>query len=340
MKQVFSGAGHIVLAIFTVAIIVFMAIMNYQTLGRVFPDDPSQQLWGMVLFTGGTLCWFTIFLLASRGFQRPIALVMFFLSLGGEVLYSAADVIMGGQKWIEQTPALGTYVIYSFIFLTFAHGLALYIHFFVKPEVWASVDLEAIEDSVKKMAQERAAELINLRIEPMADQLAARVTNSVYANLRLPVPDVIDGVVLQDDTNDLRQAQAATDDAKKAGWFDWLFAWKTKQSQQDPAATPTPAKTTRPTRSRRESCPARRCAHNAHNTARARRDRPRRTAESAASKPRRPHRNWHSDWAAATRRQRAARSARRPRQRQATPAGAARTNLTGRTRRPDHEPPA
>lgn len=240
MKQVFSGAGHIVLAIFTVAIIVFMAIMNYQTLGRVFPDDPSQQLWGMVLFTGGTLCWFTIFLLASRGFQRPIALVMFFLSLGGEVLYSAADVIMGGQKWIEQTPALGTYVIYSFIFLTFAHGLALYIHFFVKPEVWASVDLEAIEDSVKKMAQERAAELINLRIEPMADQLAARVTNSVYANLRLPVPDVIDGVVLQDDTNDLRQAQAATDDAKKAGWFDWLFAWKTKQSQQDPAATPTP----------------------------------------------------------------------------------------------------
>lgn len=224
MDKVFRGVGLIVLVAFTLAIITFMALMNYQTLGRVFPDDPIQQLWGMALFSGGTVAWFVIFLKASRGFQRPIALVMFGLSLVGEVLYAAADVLMGGQSWVTVNPELGNYVIYSFIALTFFHGAALYIHFLATPEVWAAIDIEAIEDDIKEKAQKRAAELINLRIEPMADQLAARVASVVHANLRLPVPDVIDGVVIKDDPNDLRPAQAATTDAKKAGWFDWLFS--------------------------------------------------------------------------------------------------------------------
>lgn len=236
MKRVFSGAGHIVLAVFTVAIVAFMAIMNYQTLGRVFPNDPMQQIWGMVLFTGGTLSWFAIFLLASRGFQRPIAMVMFAISLFGEVIYSAADVLMGGQSWVKVDDTLGTYVLYTFIGLTFAHGVALYIHFFTKPEVWAAIDIEAIEDDVKDKAQTRASELINTHVEGMADQLAARVANSVFANLRLPMPAVIDGVVLNESepASDLRPAQAATDAAKKDGWFDGLFRKSARKDKVEP----------------------------------------------------------------------------------------------------------
>lgn len=226
MKKVFSGAGHIVLAVFTVAIILFMALMNYQTLGRVFPGDPMQQVWGMVLFTGGTLSWFAIFLLASRGFQRPIAMVMFGISLVGEVFYAAADVLQGGQSWVEVDASFGTYVIYSFIGLTFFHGFALYLHFFTKPEVWAAIDIEAIEDDIKDKAQVRAGELINKRVEGMADHLAGRVANTVYANLRLPMAEatVIDAVAQDmNQVNDLRPAQVATVTAKKEGWFGKIF---------------------------------------------------------------------------------------------------------------------
>ncbi len=217
MKKIFGGAGQIILAAFTVVIVGFMAVMNYQTLGRVFPDDPMQQIWGMALFTGGTLSWFAIFLLASRGFQRPIAMVMFILSLAGEVFYSAADVLMGGQSWVTVSASLGTYVIYSFIGLTFAHGLALYVHFFTKPDVIATIDTESLEDEVKAKAQERATELINARVEGMAEQLAMRVADTVFVNLRLPMSTVIDADAR--DVNDLRPAQGATDKAEKAGLF-------------------------------------------------------------------------------------------------------------------------
>ena len=77
MEKVLGGVGKIILGVFTVVIIAFMAVMNYQTLGRVFPNDPMQQAWGMALFTGGTLSWFVIFLWASRDFQRSIAFTMF-----------------------------------------------------------------------------------------------------------------------------------------------------------------------------------------------------------------------------------------------------------------------
>lgn len=198
MKKIFAGTGKIILGVFTVAVIGLMALMTYETLGRVYPEEPIKQLWGMVLFSGGTVAWFVILLFASRSGQRPLALLMFVLSLVGEVIYAAADVFMGGQAWVAVDPRLGEYVLWTFIAMTFAHGSALYAHFILDPERIASVEMEAMQDQAQDEALKKAQEMVAFHLDSMAETLAKRTMVDVMTGLSLPLPEnVVDGRVVE-----------------------------------------------------------------------------------------------------------------------------------------------
>lgn len=215
MKVITKGIGLIILAVFSVAVIALMALMNFETLGRIYPTDPMKQVWGLVLFTGGTLSWFATLLWGSRGFQRPLAAVLFGLSLLGEIVYAAADTFMGGQNWVAVNPNMGMYVLWTFIGMTFAHGLGLYMHFFFMPEVQTQIEMESLEDDAQNKSLARAQEKMTGMLEGVADQLSQRTVNAALSNLRLPIlPDlIIDAKSV--DVNDLRPAQKATADAKR-----------------------------------------------------------------------------------------------------------------------------
>lgn len=195
MKKVLAGVGKIVLAVFTLAIVGFMAVMSYETLGRVYPDDPLKQVWGMALFSIGTVAWFVTFLYASEGAQRPVALLMFVLSIVGEVVYATADVFMGGQTWVAVDPAMGQYVLWTFIGMTFAHGVALYIHFLVEPSRMSDLELSAMQDQAREVSLRKAAEMMQGYQDQIADALARKAVSGVFSDMALPLPGtVIEGV--------------------------------------------------------------------------------------------------------------------------------------------------
>ena len=216
MKVITKGIGLIILAVFSVAVIALMALMNFETLGRIYPTDPMKQVWGLVLFTGGTLSWFATLLWGSRGFQRPLAAVLFGLSLLGEIVYAAADTFMGGQNWVAVNPNMGQYVLWTFIGMTFAHGAGLYLHFFFMPEVQTQIEMESLEDDAQNKSLARAQEKMTDMLEGVADQLSQRTVNTALSNLRLPIlPELIIDARAVDVVNDLRPAQKATADAKR-----------------------------------------------------------------------------------------------------------------------------
>lgn len=193
MKKIFTGVGKIVLAVFTTLIFGLMGVMSYETLGRVYPTDPLKQVWGLALFSLGTIAWYMIFLFASRSGQRPLALTLFIVSLVGEVVYSAADVFMGGQTWVAVDPRLGTYVLWTFIFMTFAHGTSLYVHFILDPDRISGIELETMQDQVQDEALGKAKQLVAHHLDSMAAILARRTMVNVLTDLSLPLPaEVID----------------------------------------------------------------------------------------------------------------------------------------------------
>ncbi len=197
MKQIFAGVGKIVLSVFTVAVIGLMALLSYETLGRVYPEDPIKTVYGLVLFSGGTLAWFVIFMFASRSGQRPLALTLFAVSLIGEVVYSAADVFMGGQSWVTVSPQLGQYVLWTFIAMTFAHGIGLYIHFILEPDKLMMIEIETMQDRAQDEALKKANQKVAHRIDEMAEILASRTFVNVLTGLSLPLPrEVIDAQVV------------------------------------------------------------------------------------------------------------------------------------------------
>lgn len=197
MKQIFAGVGKIVLFIFTVAVIGLMALLSYETLGRVYPDDPIKQIYGLVLFSGGTLAWFVIFMFASRSGQRPLALTLFVTSLVGEIVYSAADVFMGGQNWVTVSPRMGEYVLWTFIAMTFAHGVGLYVHFILEPDKIAMIEIETMQDRATEEALKKANQMVEHKIDQMAAILANRTFINVLSGLSLPLPpEVVDATAV------------------------------------------------------------------------------------------------------------------------------------------------
>jgi hypothetical protein len=187
MDKVLQGISKIVLGVFTVAIVGLMGWLTFGTLGMIYPDDVIKQVWGLALFSGGTVSWFVIFLYASKGSQRSLAMVMFGLSLIGEVVYSAADLFMGGQTWVAVDPRMGTFVLWTFVGMTFAHGAALYAHFIAEPGRVQTIELEVLADSAEARALELTKEKINSRLHEITDALSAKAVDDVLVRLNLPV---------------------------------------------------------------------------------------------------------------------------------------------------------
>lgn len=195
MGKILAGIGKIVLAVFTVAVIGLMALLSYETLGRVYPDDPVKQVYGLVLFSFGTIAWFVIFLFASRSGQRPLALLLFVISLVGEIVYAAADTFMGGQNWVAVDTRLGEYVLWTFIAMTFAHGVGLYVHFIIEPGHLEAIEVETMQDEAQAAALAKAKAMTKQHIDTMADIMAKRTMVNVLTGLDLPLPpNVIDAV--------------------------------------------------------------------------------------------------------------------------------------------------
>jgi hypothetical protein len=152
------------------------------------------------LFSGGTVSWFVIFLYASSGAQRPLAMVLFVLSLVGEVVYSAADLFMGGQTWVAVDPRMGTFVLWTFVGMTFAHGAALYAHYIMEPDRIQTIELEVIVDDAEAKALDLTKQKINAQLHEITDALSAKAVDDVLVRLRLPVASRAGGPLVLDST--------------------------------------------------------------------------------------------------------------------------------------------
>ncbi len=75
---------------------------TWGALGKLFPNSFTNQMWGMVMFDLAAMCWALAFVFKSNSVgQYATAGIGFIIAFLGTLLMVAAEVIMGGQTFVQ-----------------------------------------------------------------------------------------------------------------------------------------------------------------------------------------------------------------------------------------------
>lgn len=191
MKRIMPAVGGIFFAAFSVAIVVFLLSLSWSALSRIFPENIVNQLFGLANFDFAALGWLLCFIYVAKGSaQRPIAFVMFMVSLLGTLVIVALEIGLS-TGWFEMASVMTPLSILLTV-MTFLHMAAIYLFHLNDPEVAARIESESDKDAIIDQAQKDTTEALNVLRPGLARQLAQ---SQVAAALRdLGLPAVVDGV--------------------------------------------------------------------------------------------------------------------------------------------------
>jgi hypothetical protein len=168
MKKVLSNITSYIFGGFCVAILGLLMTLTYQALGRIFPNSFTDQIWGLILFDLGAMCWALAFAFASKTTaQYAIASLGFATGFLGTLLMVGAEVILGQSLMTTDTAEIGQWMVYGFIAATALHAILIYAHHANGPEIKQQIDVgiakgEITSEAIKQATAELDEEKVNL----------------------------------------------------------------------------------------------------------------------------------------------------------------------------------
>lgn len=185
MKDISGSIGKILGLLFATLVIGFTAYLTYLLAARLVPGNTILQAMTVVLFDGGALVWFILFLTQARGtWQWAIAGVGFAVGLLGAVIMAGGELLLG-QSLVDigDTTKIGWILIATTVGAALAHATLSYAFHFADPETHNRIENAQKVSKVVGQAYKTARAEIDRQAEDMGKDLAASLVYEARAQL-------------------------------------------------------------------------------------------------------------------------------------------------------------
>lgn len=185
MKDILGWIAKIIGLIFAVLVIGFTSWLTYLLAARLIPDSPILQAMTVILFDGGALTWFFLFLTQARGTaQWGIAGIGFAVGLIGAVIMAGGELILGQQLIVlDDSTRIGWLLITTVIVAALAHASLTYAFHFSSPEVKNRIENEQRVSKVIEAAYKDARAEIDRQSQSMGAEVAESLLYEARAQI-------------------------------------------------------------------------------------------------------------------------------------------------------------
>jgi hypothetical protein len=184
MKKVLATAAGILFAVFSIAILGLLMSMTFGALGKLFPGNFTNQLWGLVLFDIAAMVWALVFVYKSESTgQYAIAAIGFIASFLGTLGMVAVEVMLGGQTYVEVEDWVGQFLVYGFVLMTAIHSALLYAHHGAAPAIHEQINVGVARGEIVTEAIKQATQSLEVQKAALAQSIHADIVAQVKRDL-------------------------------------------------------------------------------------------------------------------------------------------------------------
>jgi len=185
MKDIFGAIGKILGLCFAALVIGYTAYLTWLLAARLVPGNTVLQAMTIVLFDGGALIWFTLFLTQAKGtLQWAIAGIGFAIGLIGAIIMAGGELILGQSLvTLEDTTQIGWILIATNIVAALAHATLSYAFHFSDPATHNRIENAQKISKVTEKAYQNARAEIDRQAEDMGRDLATSLVYQARAEL-------------------------------------------------------------------------------------------------------------------------------------------------------------
>lgn len=185
MREIGAVIGKILGLVFGALVIGFTAWLTYLLAARIIPDNPILQAMCVILFDGGALIWFILFLTQAMGTaQWAVAGVGFAVGLVGAVIMAGGELLLGQSLVVlDNTEEIGWILVSTVIVAALCHATLTYAFHFTEPAVWNRIENNQRISKVQEKAYQTGRAEIDREAESMGKDLAASLVYQARAEL-------------------------------------------------------------------------------------------------------------------------------------------------------------
>jgi len=201
MKKILKPLSAFLFAGFLIGMFFLVISLTFSALGRIFPDNFTNQIVGLVLFDLAALCWGLAFVFQSESTsQYAIAAIGFLVGLAGTFVMIASEVMLSAEGLAQAPDWLGRALTYTFIGASALHLSLGYAHAATAPDVDAQIRLGASQAEITSEAIRQAEQELESKRAALGDVIRPRLVANIKRNLNLPMsqdefdslPDIIE----------------------------------------------------------------------------------------------------------------------------------------------------
>lgn len=238
MKKVLQRVAGILFTAFGVAILGLLMSLTFGALTKLFPDNFTNQVWGLVLFDIGAMIWALAFVFKceSTG-QYAVAAIGFIAAFVSTLLMVAVEVLLSGQEYVAVAPWVGQWLVYGFIIVTAIHAALLYAHHATAPDIHEKINVGIARGEIVTDAINQATKQLDEEKTSLARSIRDDIVQQVKRDLNLRPGHVLDLPALPVDNNAPPYPVRLAKDVTIPLSWDWL---RSKFSKPKPVTTETP----------------------------------------------------------------------------------------------------
>jgi apolipoprotein N-acyltransferase len=193
MKKVIATAAGILFAVFGLAILGLLMSLTFGALGKLFPGNFTNQLWGLVLFDIAAMIWALAFVFKCQSTgQYAVAAIGFLAAFVGTLGMVAVEVMLSGQTFVEVEDWVGQWLVYGFVIMTALHSSLLYTHHAAAPDIHEKINVGIARGEIVTEAIKQATQSLDVQKAVLAQTITQDIVNQVKRDLGLQRGQVID----------------------------------------------------------------------------------------------------------------------------------------------------
>lgn len=241
MSKVLGLVAGILFAAFCIAILGLLMSLTFGALGKLFPDNFTNQVWGLVLFDIAAMIWALAFVFKCKSaLQYAAAALGFVAAFVGTLGMVAVEVLLSGQEYVTVQSWVGQWMVYGFIIVTAIHAGLIYLHHSAAPEIHQQINVGIARGEIVTEAISQATKTLEMQKLALAQSIHAEIVAQVKRDLGLHRSQVLDLPALPVDNSAPYPVTFAKEAAIPLSW-DWLWS---KFKSKPKSATETPAPVT------------------------------------------------------------------------------------------------
>jgi len=193
MKKVIGAAAGILFAVFGIAILGLLISLTFGALGKLFPGNFTNQLWGLVLFDIAAMIWALAFVFKSESTgQYALSAIGFLAAFVGTLGMVAVEVMLSGQTYVEVSDWVGQWLVYGFVIMTALHSALLYAHHGAAPDIHQKINVGIARGEIVTEAIKQATQSLDVQKAMLAQTITQDIVDQVKRDLGMMRGQVLD----------------------------------------------------------------------------------------------------------------------------------------------------